>query len=97
MNWIVKIEDSKNQRINVIYKPQINSFLIKGQIKGDRYETVWVDLIQKQCSSGVTLEELVNIFEEVINEINQKLNHISEWDDIFKNKLTSIKIVEEQN
>lgn len=93
MNWIVKIEDNKLQRIRVSYKPLVNSFVICGQIKSDM---IWVDLVQKQCSSEVTLEELVNIFEEVITEINLKVSEIIKWDDIFKNKLTTIKIIEEE-
>ena len=93
MNWIVKIEDNKLQRITVSYKPFINTFVILGQVKSDM---IWTSLVQKECSSEVTLEELVIIFDEVINELNLKLAEIIKWNDIFKNKLSTIKIVDEE-
>lgn len=71
MEWIVKIEEEKNQRIRVEFSPTFRRIHILGEVK--TAPTKWTVFYEVTHDMRISLEQLQEQFEIVIFEMQKTL------------------------
>jgi len=71
MEWIVKIEEEKNQRIRVKFYPQFETIQFFGEIKIK--PTEWAVFCREKHDMKITLEQIQEIMERVIVLMRKRL------------------------
>jgi hypothetical protein len=85
MNWIIKIENKPNLRINVKFRPQSESIIFIGQYKIPKTNE-WVDFNHKFESMDITIEKI----QEAMLEVYDGLKKIV---DAYENLLEGFKFI----
>jgi hypothetical protein len=82
MEWIIKLEAKKNQRILIKFDPQAELIYFYGQYKpsmkdivnfDQRKATPWVDFSMESYSMNITLELINEMMVKVYKKMNERL------------------------
>jgi hypothetical protein len=82
MEWIIKLEGKKNQRILIKFEPQLEQIFFYGQYKPNMKDLVnidrdkrtqWVDFSMESYSMNITLELINEMMVKVYKKMNERL------------------------
>jgi hypothetical protein len=82
MEWIIKLEGKKNQRILIRFEPQLEQVFFYGQYKPNMKDIVnidrdkrtpWVDFSSDSYSMNITLELINEMIVKVYDKMKERL------------------------
>ena len=82
MEWIIKLEGKKNQRILIRFEPQLEQVFFYGQYKPNMKDLVhidrnkstpWVDFSSDSYSMNITLELINEMIVKVYDKMKERL------------------------
>lgn len=82
MNWIIKIENKPNLRLNIEYQPSTLELILNGEYK--LKTGVWTNMCSINSTCNIDLEKLQELLYETYENLNERVEKLDELNKTFK-------------